>query len=84
MEQNTIKKEKAKKNNGRNNGRNGRNGVRRSRLRKAAACVNHLCLESILDTQVDKLVELQLDMCDRIGAAILKLSNGHPKNRRSD
>lgn len=64
--------------------RKGANGIRRGRLRKTAACVNHMCLESIIDTQVDKLIELQLDMCDRIGAAILKLSNGHSKNRRSD
>lgn len=64
-------------------GKKGANGALSGRLRKVASCVNHRCLESIIDMQVDKLVELQRDMCDRIGAAILKLANGQPNNRRN-
>jgi hypothetical protein len=60
----------------------GANGASQARLRKAAACVNHLCLESIIDAQVEQLVELQRAMCERIGVVIAKLANGH--NRRSE
>jgi len=71
-----------KRKNGRLTHESGSNGA--YKLRKAAVCVNHLYLKSIIGTQVEELVELQRDMCNRIGTVIQRLANGYPKNRRSE
>jgi len=57
---------------------------RHKMIRKVASMLNALCVESLINTQIDSLVAKQDRMCTLVLDAMAGLEEEHPDNRRSE